>query len=69
MKHAIGIGALVAVAFVCRLALFRHVGLDIYVHDTLHVVPIGLVFFCFMIGIASVWFLILAARTGFGRPQ
>jgi len=45
------------------------VGLDIYVHDTLHVVPIGLVFFCFMIGIASVWFLILAARTGFGRPQ
>ncbi len=57
MRHLVGIGALVAVAFALRFWLLSSLGLDIYVHDVYRVVRIGPICFWFIIGIACVWFL------------
>jgi hypothetical protein len=58
MKHLVGIGALVEVAFVLRFWLHTGLGLDITIHD------IGwslraIVFWCLM-GTASALFLVFA---------
>ncbi len=39
MKHLVGIGVLVAIAFVLRFWLHTSLGLDITIHDTYRVVP------------------------------
>ena len=62
MKHLIGIGLLVAVALVVRLGLLTSVGPDIYVHDTYRVIPLRIVGFWLLMGIASLWFLIAAYK-------
>jgi hypothetical protein len=49
-------------ALVMRLGAFSNMGLDIYVHDTYRVVPLRIVVFWLLIGIATVWFLIAAAK-------
>jgi hypothetical protein len=59
MRHTIGLGVLVAVAFSLRFWLLPSVALDIYVHDVYRVVPIGPICFWFLIGIACVWFLVV----------
>jgi hypothetical protein len=64
MKHFIGAGVLVALALVVRLGAFQRVGLDIYVHDTLRVIPLRVVGFWLLMGTAIVWFLIAAYKFG-----
>lgn len=60
MKHLVGIGALVAIAFVLRFWLHTGLGLDITIHDTYRVVSLrAIVFWCLM-GTASAWFLVFA---------
>ena len=62
MRHVIGIGFLLVLALVVRLGAFSNVGVDIYVHDTYRVIPLRIVGFWVLIGIASVWFLIAASK-------
>jgi len=62
VKHFIGAGVLVALALVVRLGAFQHVRLDIYVHDTLRVIPLRAVGFWLLMGIAVEWFLIAAYK-------
>jgi hypothetical protein len=63
MKHIVGIGLLVLVALVVRfLGAYSRVGLDVYVHATYYVIPIRMIGFWLLIGIASAWFLIVAYK-------
>jgi hypothetical protein len=60
MKHLVGIGVLVAIAFVLRFWLRASLGLDISIHDTYRVVLLrAIVFWCLM-GTATTWFLVFA---------
>ncbi len=60
MKHVVGIGVLVAIAFVLQFWLYTGLGLDITIHDTYRVVSLrAIVFWCLM-GIAFAWFLVFA---------
>lgn len=68
MKNVVGIGFLVVFAIALRLGILRVVNADIYVHDTYHVIPLRVVSFWLLIGIAVMWFLVVAfkfARHGF----
>jgi hypothetical protein len=60
MKHLVGIGVLVAIAFVLRLWLHTSLGLDITIHDTYRVVPLRAIVFWFLMGTAFAWFLVFA---------
>lgn len=60
MKHTVGIGALVAMAFLLRSWLQTTVALDIYIHDTYRVVPLRIIAFWCLIGTALVWLLLVA---------
>jgi hypothetical protein len=60
MKHLIGIGVLIAMAFGLRSWLQTSLALDIYIHDTYWAIPLRIVGFCCLIGTAFVWFLVLA---------
>lgn len=59
MRHLIGIGALLVVALVLRFWV-SGVGFDIGVHDVYWVVPLNVIGFWLLMGIAFVWFLIAA---------
>lgn len=67
MKQAVGIGMLVAAALVLRFGVGRGIGLDIYIHDRFHVVPVCAAGFWLMIGIAVVWLPLLTAQKVFNR--
>lgn len=60
MKHLIGIGVVVGMAFVLRLWLHTTLGFDIYIHDTYWAVSIRTVAFWCLIGTAFAWFLVFA---------
>jgi hypothetical protein len=60
MRHLIGIGVLVAVALALRFWVHVGIGFDIYVHDVYRVVPLSIIGFWLLMGIASVWFVIAA---------
>jgi hypothetical protein len=62
MKHFVGAGTLVALALIVRLWAFQSIGLDIYLHDTYRVIPLRVVGFWVLIGIAAAWFLIAAYK-------
>jgi hypothetical protein len=62
MKHFIGIGFLIILALIAGLSLFSPVGLDIHVHDTYRVIPLRIVGFWLLIGIAFVGFLVAAYK-------
>ncbi len=62
MKHLVGAGTLVVVALVVRLWAFQSIGLDISVHDTYRVIPLRVVGFWLLIGIAAAWFLVAAYK-------
>jgi hypothetical protein len=62
MKHLVGAGTLVAVALVVRLWAFQSIGLDIYVHGIYRVIPLRVVGFWLLIGIAAAWFLVAAYK-------
>jgi hypothetical protein len=61
MKHLVGIGVLVALAFVLRFWLRTSLALDIFIHDTYWVVPLGAIVFWCLMGTAIIWFLIFAS--------
>jgi hypothetical protein len=60
MKHLLGIGVLVAMAFGLRAWLQTGLALDIYVHDTYWAVPLSIVAFWCLMGTAFAWFLVFA---------
>jgi hypothetical protein len=62
MKHFIGAGAVLALALVVRLWAFQGVGLDIRIHDAYRVIPLRVVGFWVLIGIAAAWFLVAAYK-------
>jgi hypothetical protein len=62
MKHFVGVGTLVALALIVRLWAFQSIGLDIHLHDTYRVIPLRVVGFWALIGIAAAWFLIAAYK-------
>ena len=45
MKHLVGIGVLIAFAFILRSGLRPNLGLDIYAHDAYWAIPFGVVAF------------------------
>ena len=55
MRHLIGIGVLVAMAFVLRSWLKTSLALDIYIHDTYRVVPLRIIGFWCLMGTALIW--------------
>jgi hypothetical protein len=61
MKHLVGIGVLVALAFVLRFWLRTSLGLDISIHDRYRVVPLSTIVFWCLMGAAIIWFLIFAS--------
>ena len=60
MKHPVGIGVLVAIAFVLRFWLHTSLGLDITIHDTYRVVPLSAIVFWLLMGTAFAWSLVFA---------
>jgi hypothetical protein len=60
MKHMVGIGVLVAMAFFLRSRLQTSEAFDIYIHDTYWVVPLRIIGFWCLMGIALVWLLVFA---------
>ena len=73
MKHLVGIGVLVALAFVLRFWLRTSLALDISIHYTYWVVPLRAIVFWWLMGTAIIWFLIFASaairrHSGFPRP-
>jgi hypothetical protein len=64
MKHFIGAGVLVVLALVVRFGALQRFGLDIYAHDTLRVIPLRIIGFWLLMGIAAVWFVVAAYKFG-----
>jgi hypothetical protein len=62
MRHFIGVGLFLVLALVVRLVPFSNMGVDIFIHDTYRVIPLRIVTFWLLIGIASVRFLIAVAK-------
>jgi hypothetical protein len=60
MKHLVGIGVLVALAFILRSGPYTNQGLDIYIHDSYWVVPVRVIAFWCLIGTAFTWTLVFA---------
>jgi len=55
VKHLIGVGLVALLAFVVRFVLRLPFGLDIHIHDTYRVVPLGIVGFWVLLAIAAAW--------------
>ena len=62
MKHLIGAGLVAILAFVVRFVFRLPFGLDIYVHDTYRVVPLGIVGFWVLLALATAWLVIAALK-------
>jgi len=60
MKHLIGIGVLIVMAFALRSWLQTSLALDISIHDTYWVIPLRIVGFWCLMGTAFAWFLVFA---------
>jgi hypothetical protein len=60
MRHLIGISVLLALALALKFWVHSGVGFGIYVHDALRVVPLNVIGFWLLMGIASVWFMVAA---------
>ena len=62
MNHFIGAGTLAASALFVRLGAFQTIGLDIHIHDTYRVIPLRVVAFWVLIGIAVAWLFVAAYK-------
>jgi len=60
MKHLIGIGVLVAIAFGLRSWLQTSFAWDISIHETYWVVPLRTIAFWCLLGTAFAWLLVFA---------
>ena len=56
MKHLVGIGVLVAIAFVLRFWLRTSLGLNVAIRYTYLVVPLRAILFWCLMGTAIIWF-------------
>jgi hypothetical protein len=63
MKHLVGIGLLVTLAFILRSWPDTNLGLDIYIHDTYWLVPVRVIGFWCLIGTAFTWTLVFAWKS------
>jgi hypothetical protein len=63
MKHLIGIGVLVAIAFGLRAWLRTGLALDIYIHGIYRTVSLSIVAFWCLMGTAFAWFLVFACAS------
>jgi hypothetical protein len=64
MKHFIGIAALVALALAVRFFWIFRSTLDVIIHDTYYVIPLRIIGFWLLMGIAAVWFVVAAFKFG-----
>jgi hypothetical protein len=55
MKHFIGVAVLVALALAVRFWAFQPLALDLHIHDTYYVIPLRIVGFWLLMGIAEAW--------------
>ena len=62
MKHFAGIAALVAAALFLKFGPLSGAGVDIHIHDRYRVIPISVIGFWLVAGIALAWLLLVAAR-------
>jgi len=62
VKHLIGAGLVAILALVVRFVLRLPFALDIYVHDTYRVVPLGILGFWVLLAIAAAWLVIAAFK-------
>jgi hypothetical protein len=60
MKHFVGVAVLVALALAVRSLLSSRIG----VHATYFVIPLRIIGFWLLMGVAAVWFLIAAFKFG-----
>jgi len=51
-----------ALAILVRFSAPQRVGLDVYVRDTYHAIPLRVVGFWSLLGVAAIWFVIAAIR-------
>jgi hypothetical protein len=63
-KHFIGVAVLVALALACRFWLFSRFSLDIHVPYAYYAMPLRIICFWLLMGVAAVWFVIAAFRVG-----
>jgi hypothetical protein len=64
MKHFIGVAALVALALAVRFFWIFRSTLDVIIHDTYYVIPLRIIGFWLLMGIAAVWFVVAAFKFG-----
>jgi hypothetical protein len=62
MRHFTGIGLFLVLALLVRFGAFSNTGVDIFIHDTYHVIPLRIVAFWLLMAIATVWLLITIAK-------
>jgi hypothetical protein len=62
MKDFPGVAALVAAALFLRFGTLGRVGVDIHIHDRYRVIPISVIGFWLVAGIALAWLVIVATR-------
>ena len=62
MKHLVGVGLIVILAFVVRFVLPLPVALDIYIHDEYRAIPLGIASFWALLFIAAAWVVIAAFK-------
>jgi hypothetical protein len=60
MRHVVGIGVLIAVAFALRFWLLPSLAFDISIHDVYRIVPLRIICFWFVLGIACVCLFLMA---------
>jgi hypothetical protein len=63
MKHLVGIGVLIAMALIARSWPQSTLGLDIQIHDSYRVIPLTVISFWCLLGIALAWLLFFACLT------
>jgi hypothetical protein len=65
MKHLIGVLVLVALALAFRFWLSSNLSIDFYIHAKyFHVLPIRIIVFWLLMGVAAVWIAIAAYKFG-----
>lgn len=69
MRHFIGAAVLVALALAVRFWMFQRFGLDIHIHDTYYVIPLRIIGFWLLMGVAATWFVVAAYKFGRHTPE
>jgi hypothetical protein len=62
IKNLVGVGIVVALAVFLRFGLLKAISLDIYVHNTYRVLPLRVISFWVLMGMAMVWFVTIVDK-------